>query len=480
MDINSFKYYVFYDLETTGINPAFDQILQFAAVKTDLDFNEIDRYQYRLKLRKDVVPQPGALIVNRLNINMILDGENEYESIIKMQSILSAPDTINIGYNTISFDDEFMRFAYDRNLLDPYSNQNNKANCTRMDVMPITILYYLYQKNALRWPEVNGKPNLKLENLNDLNGLAKGMAHDAVVDVLATIELARRFKQANPDMWFYLCEGFNKETDLGRINSLDKLVLSNSLECEKGIFIRNKFGYKNNCMSLCIKVAYQEEMNRSFWLRVDTKDFNSIASKDVLFELEKSTVKRKTGVPDFILPIKDKYNISSDKKKSLYNSNLSWISSNPDFIKELSDRLLNKVYDDRDVDIDASLYTRKSGSFFFDENKKRVCEDFHKINDIEAKNSFVEDIAFEDIKQVAIRLMGRNYYSFLSPGIKEKFDEYLFSINEDVHLDHSGRKRNTIGKSLNDIRNRLDDSSKIDSEQIQILESFEKYLLGRE
>ena len=46
MDIESFKYYVFYDLETTGINPAFDQILQFAAVKTDLSFNEIDRYQY--------------------------------------------------------------------------------------------------------------------------------------------------------------------------------------------------------------------------------------------------------------------------------------------------------------------------------------------------------------------------------------------------------------------------------------------------
>ena len=40
---NSFKYYVFYDLETTGMNPAFDQILQFAAVKTDLDLNEIER-----------------------------------------------------------------------------------------------------------------------------------------------------------------------------------------------------------------------------------------------------------------------------------------------------------------------------------------------------------------------------------------------------------------------------------------------------
>ena len=35
--------YVFYDLETTGTSPAFDQPLQFAAIVTDLDFKEIER-----------------------------------------------------------------------------------------------------------------------------------------------------------------------------------------------------------------------------------------------------------------------------------------------------------------------------------------------------------------------------------------------------------------------------------------------------
>ena len=60
MDIESFKYYVFYDLETTGINPAFDQILQFAAVRTDLDFNEIMEILtvgdiYKILNRKEVL-----------------------------------------------------------------------------------------------------------------------------------------------------------------------------------------------------------------------------------------------------------------------------------------------------------------------------------------------------------------------------------------------------------------------------------------
>ena len=479
MNSNSFKYYVFYDLETTGINPAFDQILQFAAIKTDLNLNVIEEYEYTLKLREDVIPQPGALIVNRLNIENIMNGENEYEAIKKMHSVLSSPDTINLGYNTISFDDEFMRFAYDRNLLNPYSNQNNQTNCARMDVMPITILYFLYQKNALRWPETNGRPNLKLENLNELNGLAQGMAHDALVDVKATIELARRLKDSNLDMWDYLCQGFDKNTDLKRIDSLDKVWLSESLKCELGLFIRNRFGYKNNCMSLCIKVAFQEEMNRSFWLRLDTKDFKAINLQEILSELEKSTVNRKIGVPDFILPIKEKYNICSDKKKDLYESNLNWIKSNPHYIEALSDRLLNKTYDTREVDSDATLYTRDIGSFFFDKERRKVCEDFHKIEDISIKNHFVREIPFDDIKEIAVRIMGRNYYSALSPEIKSQFDQYMQSINEETHFDYRGGKRNTVEKSLNDIRGRLDDLSKLDSEQIQILESFEKYLLGK-
>ena len=82
---NSYKQYLFYDLETSGTNPSFDQILQFAGVKTDLSFNEIERYEFRIKLRNDVIPEPGALIVNRLNIDKIIVGESEsILSIMKM------------------------------------------------------------------------------------------------------------------------------------------------------------------------------------------------------------------------------------------------------------------------------------------------------------------------------------------------------------------------------------------------------------
>ncbi len=35
--------FVFYDLETTGTSPAFDQPLQFAAILADDEFNQIER-----------------------------------------------------------------------------------------------------------------------------------------------------------------------------------------------------------------------------------------------------------------------------------------------------------------------------------------------------------------------------------------------------------------------------------------------------
>ena len=472
-----YKYYSFYDLETSGMNPAFDQILQFAAIRTDLNFNEIERHEFKIKLREDVIPHAGALIVNRLDVSYLLEGTNEYEATKKMHSILSSEDTINLGYNTISFDDEFMRFTYDRNLLNPYSNQNNLSNCARMDIMPITILYFLYEKNTMKWPTVNDKPSLRLEYLNSFNNLAQGMAHDALVDVEATIELAKLLRKENEEMWNYLCKGFDKNTDLQRLNNLEHIELSDGSLFSKGLFIRNKFGYKNNCMSQCIKIAEDKKINKTFWLRLDTKIFNSINEKRIFSELKKSTVSRKTGVPDFILPMSEKYNVSSSKKKELFYINENWIKSNPQYLHELSEYFLSIEYEDRDFDLDASLYPK--GAFHFNVNKKKVCNDFHEITDLEKKANFVENIQFDDVKAKATRLLGRNYYNNLSSTLKKEFDMYIQSTKEDVHIDASGKKRNTIEDALNETRSKLEDISNLDNQQIEILKSFEKYLLSK-
>jgi exodeoxyribonuclease I len=50
--------FVLYDVETTGLNRRFDQILQFAAVRTDVDLVETGRLERRSRLMLHVVPSP--------------------------------------------------------------------------------------------------------------------------------------------------------------------------------------------------------------------------------------------------------------------------------------------------------------------------------------------------------------------------------------------------------------------------------------
>ena len=67
-----------------------------------------------------------------------------------------------------------------------------KNGCRRMDIFPMAVLYWLYKRDGIIWPEIDGKPSLKLEHLSDANRLVSGQSHEAMVDVEATVELARR------------------------------------------------------------------------------------------------------------------------------------------------------------------------------------------------------------------------------------------------------------------------------------------------
>ena len=93
--------YIFYDLETTGQNPCFDQVVRFAAKETDHNLNIINEHNISIKLRNDIIPHPKALLVNRLNIDQLSEGIVEHEAFHQIHQIMNKPNTINIGYNKI-------------------------------------------------------------------------------------------------------------------------------------------------------------------------------------------------------------------------------------------------------------------------------------------------------------------------------------------------------------------------------------------
>ena len=148
--------YLFYDIETTGLNESFDQILHFAAIRTDLQLKELERYELKVKLNPDVVPSPQAMITHRMDFNEIYNGISEYQAAQQIHQWVNQPGTISLGYNTLEFDDSFLRFLFYRNLLPPYTHQF-KNNCSRMDLYPIAVMYYLFKNTSIEWPEKNGK-----------------------------------------------------------------------------------------------------------------------------------------------------------------------------------------------------------------------------------------------------------------------------------------------------------------------------------
>ena len=55
IDLTNYNY-LFYDFETTGQNPCFDQAVRLAIIETDNNFNEINKHIFNIKLRNDILP----------------------------------------------------------------------------------------------------------------------------------------------------------------------------------------------------------------------------------------------------------------------------------------------------------------------------------------------------------------------------------------------------------------------------------------
>ncbi|MDE4994704.1 exodeoxyribonuclease I, partial [Francisella tularensis subsp. holarctica] len=65
------------------------------------------------------------------------------------------------------------------------------------------------------------KTSLKHENLNQNNNLYRGgRAHVAITDVIVTVELAKKLRDANPKMWQFLLANFNKQNDENTLTQL--------------------------------------------------------------------------------------------------------------------------------------------------------------------------------------------------------------------------------------------------------------------
>lgn len=194
--------FVFYDTETTGIHKSFDQILQFAAIRTDAELNEIDRFEIRCQVHPHVVPSIGALRVTNMHIDNLVDLElpTHYEMVCAiLHRMAEWSPAIFVGWNTLDFDEHLLRQALYQCLHRPYLTNTND-NC-RADVMKMAQVAAAMEPGAIQIPVEAGKMVFKLDRIAPLNGFAHVNAHDALSDVEATIYMAKLLMQEAPETW---------------------------------------------------------------------------------------------------------------------------------------------------------------------------------------------------------------------------------------------------------------------------------------
>lgn len=198
--------FFFYDLETSGVNPRSARIMQFAGQRTDMSLEPIgEPHNHLLQLSEDVLPEPDAIMITGITPQQVrTDGMTEAEFLKIFHDEIATPGTIFVGFNSVRFDDEFMRFLNYRNFYDPYEWQwqDDRSRWDLLDVMRMT---RALRPDGIKWPvDVNGKPTNRLELFTGINGLDHEHAHDALNDVLATIAAARLIREKQPKLFEYL------------------------------------------------------------------------------------------------------------------------------------------------------------------------------------------------------------------------------------------------------------------------------------
>ena len=459
--------FVFYDLETTGRNSTWDQIIQVGAILVDEKFNEIERFEERCRLRPGVVPEPGALIVNNTSIEMLNSVNlSHYDLIKKIQHLFKRwSPAVFIGYNTINFDEEFLRKTFFKLLFEPYITQFNGNK--RADILGITRSSKFYYPDTLK-VGLNEKGNqvFKLDNLTYLNNINHN-AHDAMGDVEATIELAKNIHKKSSSVWKAGLNGSNKI-------DVDNFILKNKVFCMDEYF----FGkYSSHAVTYVCKNYFNYP--QCFDLMHDPIDYFDLSIKELKIKMKHR--------PRFIREIKNNKNpILMDhsyiNKISLYNEigietlnqRADLIQNNPDFCNKIK-TIFFEEYEEKEI-TKSQLDLLAEDSLYFggfpDNYDKNKMLDFHNV-DWKEKYHISNQFRDHRFKYFAQRVIYEEA-PFILP--QNEYENIHKIIAKQV-LSYDNEKWNTLPKAyhqLDSLRNKYEE--KDDKARLAFLEDLDGFL----
>ena len=401
------KTFFFYDLETSGLNPKVDRIMQFAGQRTDMELNPIgEPVNILVKMTEDALPSPSAIAVTKITPQQTLrDGISEKEFVDLISEEIFTPDTIAVGYNTVRFDDEFMRAMLWRNFYDAYEWEW-KDGRSRWDMLDVVRLTRALRPDGINWPFTeDGKPTNRLELLTKLNGLAHEHAHDALSDVYATIAVAKMICEKQPKLFEYLFKMREK-------NAVKKLV---NLDDKKPfVYASGRYSSEYNKTTVAFPLTSGRNGNvLVFDLRYDLEELD-----DKYYPVVKELCFNKCPAVAPISVLEDGGWEKIGLNKETIEKNLEILNKHPEFAEQM--RLKNEEEKEfpQALEPEAALYD----GFLNDRDRIKVAAVRNaKLNELADFHPEFDD---ERLPELLLHYKGRNFPNTLSESENEKWKEY--------------------------------------------------------
>ena len=244
--------FLWHDYETFGLDPRRDRPAQFAAIRTDAELNPLgEPLMWYCQPSNDYVPDPASCLVTGITPQLAFErGLPEREFAARIEAEMARPGTISVGYNTIRFDDEFTRFLFWRNLIDPYAREWQNQ-CGRWDLLDVVRMAFALRPEGVEWPtNADGTHSFKLEHLARANGLAHEAAHDALSDVRATIALAQLLRQKQPKL-FDFALGLHKKDRV----AAELRLPATAENARPFLHVSGMFGAERGCLAVMWPLA---------------------------------------------------------------------------------------------------------------------------------------------------------------------------------------------------------------------------------
>ncbi len=424
------KTFFFYDLETSGLNPREDRIMQFAGQRTDMNLKPVGKpVNILVKMSEDTLPSPGAIMVTKIMPQDTLrDGITEAEFVRLAIDGIFVPNTIAVGYNTVRFDDEFMRSILWRNFHEPYEWEW-KDGRSRWDMLDVVRLTRALRPEGINWPvREDGAATNRLELITKLNGVSHEHAHDALSDVYATIAVARLIKERQPKLFDYLLKMRDKK-EVKKLVNLDN----------KRPFVYVSGRYENEFNKATVAfpltsgrngnvIVYDLRYNLEELLHSKTKKDNEVVAAECpnepmvtssIFPTVKELCFNKCPAvaPLAVLSSGDGWEKIGLNKETI-EKNLEILLKHPEFAENVRTESENRPDFPPAIEPEAALY----GGFLGDADRIKVAAVRNADEDRLA--DFHPDFHDSRLPDLLLHYKGRNFPQSLSEDESKKWEEY--------------------------------------------------------